>query len=70
MFGAIENSADLLQRQYNAQGAVCSAPFILYISDMYTIGAVYAGADHGVRCGYSFSEGLDVGLVSSMGQIG
>jgi hypothetical protein len=37
---------------------------------MYTIGAVYAGADHGVRCGYSFSEGLDVGLVSSMGQIG
>jgi hypothetical protein len=23
-----------------------------------------------VRCGYSFSEGLDVGLVSSMGQIG
>jgi hypothetical protein len=40
------------------------------VSDMYTIGAVYIGADHGVRYGYSFSEGLDVGLVSSMGPIG
>jgi hypothetical protein len=43
---------------------------IYSVSDMYTIGAVYVGADHVVRCGYSFSEGLDVGLVSSMGQIG
>jgi hypothetical protein len=65
MFGAIVESADLLQ----CDGSVYSARLIMYPT-CTSSGTVYFGADQGVRSRISFSEGSDVSLVSPIGQIG